>query len=142
MSRQRAALAALIGVIGGALVGFPYLDDSGQCVDAGGTGVQCAMNEAIGPFISAVAIGFCIAIGVAHVFTVLSRRILGPRPAARPSRRAAVEVDDACLQVASWGRPPGEDAPVALAADSPAPARRTAAIGSRGRPVPVPRRSA
>ena len=62
MSRKRAAIAALIGVIGGAIAGSPYLDDAGACTAAGGNGFQCALNEAIGPFISAIAIGFCVAI--------------------------------------------------------------------------------
>jgi hypothetical protein len=140
MSRQRAAIAAFIGVIGGALAGSPYLDDTGACVAAGGTGFQCAMNEAIGPFISALAIGFCVAILVAHVVTVMSRRALGPSAPGTPSTRAATDVDDACLEIASWGRAPGERAP-ALAPATPAPeAPRDGTLGSRGRPVPTPRR--
>ena len=139
MSRRRAAIAAFIGVTGGAIAGSPYLDDTGPCVADGGTGFQCAMNEAIGPIISAVAIGFCVAILIAHVLTVLSRRLLAPRPAGATSRRAAVEVDDACLEIAAWGRAPGESAPVLAVA---APLREpTGELGSRGRPVPRPHRA-
>ena len=152
MSRKRAAIAALIGVIGGAVAGSPYLDDAGACTAAGGNGFQCAMNEAIGPFISAVAIGFCVAILVAHVITVLSRRLLAPAPASVPSTRAATEVDNPVLQIASWGRPPRgrspevmEEQPATEVGDGPPadrirPPSRVGGLGSRGKPIPTPHR--
>lgn len=169
MSRKQAALAGLLGIVGGALAGSPYLDDTGACTAVGGNAFECAMNQAIGPFISALAIGFCVAIVIGHAISLIVRRALAPRPASRPSRRAAVEVDDPYLQIAAWGRPPGARERISAASsqvvdgvvepasrrparpDPPAyepilvhdprirPEAEVGRIGARGKPLPTPR---
>lgn len=162
MSRMQAALAGLLGLIGGVLAGSPYLNDGGQCVAAGGNSFACAMNEAIGPFISALAIGFCVAIAIGHALSLGYRRALAPKPAKKPRSRAAVEVDDPCLQIASWGMTPRAKERVDAARSrvglpprhwsKPPPGpilefdpclrdeSRVGGVGARGKPMPTPRR--
>lgn len=167
MSRKQTALAGLLGTVGGVLAGSPYLNDAGPCIAAGGNSFQCGMNEVIGPFISAIAIGFCVAIAIGHCLSVMSRRLLGPSPASKASPRAAVEVDDPYLQMAAWGMPPrpnqrgtataatresGVASPPDVAPTVETPSgpplervrtpSRIGGVGARGKPVPTPHRTA
>jgi hypothetical protein len=153
----------VLGVVAGAIAGSPYLSHGADCA-AGSGHLQCVMNSAAGPFLSAIAIGFVVAIGAGHAGCMLVRRLLGPAPKDVPADRAAVEVDDPVLQIAAWGMEPGGGRRVAATpvtvgdAAVPEPsARRGSAtvhvlpaaarrgshgpVGSRGKPVPTPRRS-
>lgn len=165
MSRKQTALAGLLGLVGGALAGSPYLNDAGPCVAAGGNSFGCGMNEAVGPLISAMAIGFCAAILIGHVLSLGYRRALAPKPARTPSRRAAVEVDDPYLQIAAWGKTPRAKDEVEAARSTVGlstrpwtkPERiepilevdprirdisRVGGVGARGKPLPTPRNMA
>jgi hypothetical protein len=153
----------VLGVVVGAIAGSPYLSHGADCA-AGSGHLQCVMNSAAGPFISAIAIGFVVAIGVGHAGCMLVRRLLGPAPKDVPAERAAAELDDPVLQIAAWGMQPGVSERVvaapAAAVDAgtiataprrgsatehvlPAAARRGShgPVGSRGKPVPTPRRN-
>ena len=90
------------------MVGSQYLNDTGQCVDNDGTVPQCALNEAIGPFLSSIAIGVCLAMLVGHLIYLLVHRVLDPAPRDkyRSERPAAKDLDDPYLQIASWNMAP------------------------------------
>lgn len=122
MSKRTAVLTGLAGAGIGALAGLPYLLRSGECSLLGAQSVQCTMNHAIGPFLSAIAVGFVIAMVVGHVVAITTRRSLAPKRPGKQAPRAAAEIEDPAIQLAAWGMPPGAGQRTVSLAD-PAPSR-------------------
>lgn len=166
MSRGSTVLLGLCGAIAGAYVGAPYLDDGAICT--GERALECQLNQAYLPFLSAVTIGMVAAIALWLMLRSVLRHGLRGAPERRQTTRAAVEVGDPFLELAAWGaapRGPRYPAPQAdgevarrrgspatgaglvrsePGADERAPAvsSQPIRIGARGRPVPRPRRAA
>jgi hypothetical protein len=128
MSRGRIALLAIVGGLTGAYVGMPFLSDGAQCQGISEGAVQCHLNQVHLPFLSAVTLGMAAAIAFGMVVRHLVRYGFRPAPERRQTDRAAVEVDDTYLQLASWGLAPRSAArmtPRRLEAAAPgAPASR------------------
>ena len=119
MSKRTAVMTGLAGAGLGALVGLPYLFRAGECSVLGAQSVQCTMNHAIGPFLSAIAVGFVLAMVIGNAVAIATRRSLAP------SRRggkapAAAAIDDPAIQLAAWGMPPkGGQRTVSLGVPAP-----------------------
>ena len=135
MSKRTAVLTGLAGAGLGALVGLPYMFRAGECSLLGARSVQCTMNEAIGPFLSAIAVGFVLAMVVGNAVAIATRRSLAPKSRSGKARAAAAS-DDPAIQLAAWGMPPrggqrtvslGEPAPRRRPADDPPAATRAGA---------------
>ncbi|MFN8112179.1 MAG: hypothetical protein U0R51_03160 [Solirubrobacterales bacterium] len=129
MSKRTAVLTGLAGAGIGALVGLPYLFRAGECSVLGAQSVQCTMNEAIGPFLSAIAVGFVIAMVVGNAVAIAARRSLAPNVSSRKPPRAAADIEDPAIQLAAWGMPPKAGQRTVSLAD-PAPRRSTGAGAS------------
>lgn len=152
MSRGTIALLGIAGAMAGAYVGMPFLNDGAQCQAASEGGLQCQLNQVHLPFLSAITLGMVAAIAVGSIARHIARHGLRSAPERRQTKRAAVEVDDPYLQLASWGLAPhGErrvmprgmqagTAHVARSEDCARQPRRRAGLNSRGRPVPTPPR--
>jgi hypothetical protein len=107
MSRRAAIAAGLAGAIAGAIAGIPYLTRFGDCSEAGSQSVQCTMNHALGPYLSAIAVGMVLALIIGNAVAAVTRRTLAPRVPDRKRSLDAVEIDDPAIQIAAWGMPPG-----------------------------------
>lgn len=106
MSKKHGAIVGFAGAIVGAILGSPYLSESGNCAELGTPQLQCTLNSSVGPFISAIAIGFVLAIAIGHAVVAYTRRAAAPKPEPKRESRDAVEIEDPCLQIAAWGLPP------------------------------------
>ena len=106
MSRRTAIVTGAIGALVGAGAGIPWLIRWEECAGLGDGSVQCTMNQTLAPFLSAIAIGFVVAVVLGNLVAVIARRSVKPNATPRESR-AAVEIDDPMTQIAAWGMPPG-----------------------------------
>lgn len=107
MSRRSTMITGICGALLGALAGIPYLIGGGGCSDVGPESVQCALNQTVGPFLSAIAIGIVIAITAGTVIAAITKRSLAPKGPDKEQPPDAVEIDDPAIQIAAWGMPPG-----------------------------------
>ncbi len=133
MSKRTAIATGLAGAAIGALAGLPYLFRAGECSVLGAQSVQCTMNSALAPFLSAIAVGFVIAMVIGNAVAIMTKRSIAPRGPVQQVSRPAADFDDPAVQIAAWGMPPGASQRTVSLAD-PAPARRRddGAEASRG----------
>ncbi len=107
MSRRAAIAAGVAGAAIGAVAGIPYLTRFGDCSNVGSASFQCTMNQALGPYLSAIAVGMVVALIVGNAVAMMTKRSLAPRAPGRKRPLHAVEIDDPAIQIAAWGMPPG-----------------------------------
>lgn len=107
MSRRLIALLTGLGAIAGAYVGVGFLDDGGSC--AGSQGIQCHLNQVYLPFFNAVVIGMVAALVVGMIAKHVARHGFRSAPERQQTTRAAVEIDDPFLRLATWGIAPRQD---------------------------------
>lgn len=158
MSRTVAVVLGAVGALGGTYAGLPYLSDGGQCVGLTERVVQCHLNQQYLPFVSAITIGMVVALLLGSMAVRLKERATGERVNARKElkrKKRAHDIDDPFLQLAAWGAAPKKKGkklvlaeakvpkpePKRVGASEPTPTTRSAKSGSRGRPVPQPRRA-
>jgi len=107
MSRTAGIATGLGGALVGAIVGLPYLSRFGDCSSAGPESFQCTMNHALGPYLSAIAIGMVVALVIGNAVAAVTMRSLAPKSQDHKRSPDAVAIDDPAIQIAAWGMPPG-----------------------------------
>ncbi len=140
MSKRYATVSALIGMAAGAIIASPYLSDATECA-ADQPAFSCSLNHSVGPFVGAILLGFVLGIAIGRNGQKAWHR-WGPSS-------ARLEAEEAVEAVEAEGVPePATSPPVRVPEDLPATSaeprvtempEREVALGSRGRPRPMPR---